>query len=88
MLHSYPPSVGQDVAAVLLKPLGGTAKPPSSSGLKTDKEVRTQTHTHTPSTESSGEGSDPARYTHTHVHVHTHTHTYTHTQHREQWRGQ
>ena len=54
VLHSYPPSVGQDVAAVLLKPLGGTAKPPSSSGLKTDKEVRTQTHTLT--------------LTHTHTH--------------------
>ena len=36
-----------------------TAKPPSSSGLKTDKEVRTPTHSHT----------------HTHSLTHSHTHT-------------
>ncbi|KAL2103252.1 hypothetical protein ACEWY4_000120 [Coilia grayii] len=40
VLHSYPPSVGQDVAAVLLKPLGSTLKAPATSTLKTDKEVK------------------------------------------------
>ncbi|XP_063064371.1 ral GTPase-activating protein subunit beta-like [Engraulis encrasicolus] len=44
VLHAYPPSVGQEVAAVLLKPLGGALKGAghnaNSSSLRTDKEVK------------------------------------------------
>ncbi|KAG5282713.1 hypothetical protein AALO_G00059040 [Alosa alosa] len=39
VLHSYPPTVGPDVAAILLTPLGATLKA-STSTLRTDKEVK------------------------------------------------
>lgn len=39
VLHSYPASVGRDVANAVVRPLGAMGAPASECLLKTDKEV-------------------------------------------------
>lgn len=47
VLHSYPSSVGTEVANAVVKPLGTAVSPVATENiLKTDKEVRTQCPVH------------------------------------------